>query len=443
MNKIKLLLYGAGNIGLRILYHIRQANFATPIAFIESEKNKIGKIIEGLPVIDFDAYLQNYADAYILITPLIYWDIEAKLKQYGVSRYFLATDCPGEWLDECERPEFAFYLDDSIRNRIGKPQIVYGCNLFSLAMIYKIERISGKKAKIIVCSNTRKDLIAKLRDDFSLDITDNIDCNKTFDSATYITDKRIDIVDCFDTSSIIESYHNNRIKKFRNCLSGKRCFIIGNGPSLAADDLEMLAMNNEVTFAVNDIFKIFAETDWRPTFYVVSDTSYVRRKQDMLTSLDIPTMFISDQCGNDINNEIEKRLRERYYRYHIQRIASADEYPKFSDDVSKTVYFGCTVIYVCMQFALYMGVKEVYLLGLDSTGFSHNEEKYRYKYQHFYENDEYDDVSHLFVPYMKSAYEAAKKYASNHGVTIYNATRGGELEVFPRCDFDSLFMEKG
>lgn len=36
-------------------------------------------------------------------------------------------------------------------------------------------------------------------------------------------------------------------------------------------------------------------------------------------------------------------------------------------------------------------------------------------------------------------YQAARRYAETHGIKIYNATRGGELEVFERVDFDSLF----
>ena len=37
------------------------------------------------------------------------------------------------------------------------------------------------------------------------------------------------------------------------------------------------------------------------------------------------------------------------------------------------------------------------------------------------------------------AYQAAREYADRHGIKIYNATRGGKLEVFERVDFDSLF----
>ena len=42
---------------------------------------------------------------------------------------------------------------------------------------------------------------------------------------------------------------------------------------------------------------------------------------------------------------------------------------------------------------------------------------------------------------MVLAYKSAKKYADSHGIRIYNATRGGKLEVFERIDFDSLFEQ--
>ena len=35
-------------------------------------------------------------------------------------------------------------------------------------------------------------------------------------------------------------------------------------------------------------------------------------------------------------------------------------------------------------------------------------------------------------------YIATKKFALSNGVQIFNATRGGKLEVFDRVDFDTL-----
>ena len=41
---------------------------------------------------------------------------------------------------------------------------------------------------------------------------------------------------------------------------------------------------------------------------------------------------------------------------------------------------------------------------------------------------------------MLQGYQAARRYADQHAAfKIYNATRGGCLEVFDRVDFDTLF----
>ncbi len=38
-----------------------------------------------------------------------------------------------------------------------------------------------------------------------------------------------------------------------------------------------------------------------------------------------------------------------------------------------------------------------------------------------------------------SGYKGAKQYADKNGIEIYNATRGGKLDVFPRVTLDGLF----
>ena len=98
--------------------------------------------------------------------------------------------------------------------------------------------------------------------------------------------------------------------------------------------------------------------------------------------------------------------------------------------------------YMCIQIAVYMGVKEIILLGVDhnyavsrrpdGTIIKHEGVKNR-----FHEKDGIICVPSLYA--MELAYKAAKKYADEHGIKIFNATRGGKLEVFERVDFDTLF----
>lgn len=59
-----------------------------------------------------------------------------------------------------------------------------------------------------------------------------------------------------------------RLKKLKNIHLGKRCFIIGNGPSLKAEDLSKLYKNNEITFAFNRIYHIFDQTKWLSLIHI-------------------------------------------------------------------------------------------------------------------------------------------------------------------------------
>lgn len=39
-------------------------------------------------------------------------------------------------------------------------------------------------------------------------------------------------------------------------------------------------------------------------------------------------------------------------------------------------------------------------------------------------------------------YRLLKKYADKHGIQIYNATRGGNLEIFPRVKLEDVLDDK-
>ena len=43
---------------------------------------------------------------------------------------------------------------------------------------------------------------------------------------------------------------------------------------------------------------------------------------------------------------------------------------------------------------------------------------------------------------MEIAYEYAEKYSREHGFRIYNATRGGHLEVFERVNLEVILADE-
>ena len=49
-----------------------------------------------------------------------------------------------------------------------------------------------------------------------------------------------------------------------------------------------------------------------------------------------------------------------------------------------------------------------------------------------------NDINLPKVVEMTRAYISAEKYSREHGFRIFNATRGGKLEVFERVNFDTI-----
>lgn len=226
------------------------------------------------------------------------------------------------------------------------------------------------------------------------------------------------------------------LKTFKNKHNGERCFIIGNGPSLAAKDLNLL--KNEVTFATNRIYNIFHETDWRPTYYVVQDFVLLNEIYEEANKVEAKNKFypINMKWLYDCN------LENALYFYLNTEIYNPN-LPKFSTDISKQIYEGFTVTYGAIQLAVYMGFKEIYLLGVDfnysitinNNGKITNNEGVK----DYFSND---NNLNLNLPNLENsllAYQAASKFTKQNGIKIFNATRGGKLEAFERIEFDNLF----
>lgn len=234
-----------------------------------------------------------------------------------------------------------------------------------------------------------------------------------------------------------------RLKQLRSIHSGKRCFIIGNGPSLRAEDLTTLHRAGDITFAFNRIYHIFSETPWRPTYYISQDMKMLSGCQEEVERLEAGAKFIPAEL-------------KWYYDIHLSGITpfhikneEQDGFPTFSDDISKQVINSLTVVYSAIQIAAYMGIREMYLIGVDHhfrTSMNADGQVVIDPTAKDYFCEQYNqDKDQLYIPNTDKStltFLAAKKHCDARGIRIFNATRGGKLEVFPRVDFDRLFTEQ-
>lgn len=234
------------------------------------------------------------------------------------------------------------------------------------------------------------------------------------------------------------------IRRYKNFYDGRRCFIIGNGPSLTIKDLETLMKFGEISIASNSIYNLFPKTDWRPAIYTVHDFQEIKKTREKISAVQAGLKIVAMSAEGriyDIDGAILLRL-----------IEPRREEVRFSGDISECVYDGGTVTYVSIQCAVYMGFKEIILLGVDhsfaremdkSGRITTNEVKNHfqdYQTDEFWGDGKKDEEAVIFpADFATSAFAVAKRYADEHGVKILNATRGGKLEVFERVDFDTLF----
>lgn len=178
-----------------------------------------------------------------------------------------------------------------------------------------------------------------------------------------------------DLGTWVDRGWKNRLEKYHNVAKeNEKIFIVATGPSLQIKDLEKLKEKGIKTIGMNWLFKIFDKTEWRPDYYVISDQAMIfeimKELENNKNFWGIDT-FISDAWMQFWQEEHS----QNFYEYHIKY----DRYNmKFSDDFANDVYSGMTVVYVCMQLAVYMGYQEIYLLGCD---FDYNNVEKQHCYQ--------------------------------------------------------------
>ncbi len=208
---------------------------------------------------------------------------------------------------------------------------------------------------------------------------------------------------------------------------GERCFIIATGPSLTIEDIESL--RNEYTFGMNSLAKAFDELGWGPTFYGIQDHRVYLSMQEKIIDMPKTQLLLGS------NLKWYAKLPKEAVVFPLDllnhELHPDDKYnTKFSADCSQRVYDGYSITYSMIQLAVYFGFTEIYLVGAD-CGYSGNK-------RHFIEHGVVDPHFSSAQQRMFFSYRVAKEYADRHDIKIFNATRGGELEIFTRIDFDSI-----
>ena len=234
----------------------------------------------------------------------------------------------------------------------------------------------------------------------------------------------------------VTSSKYKKIISLKNKYKGERCFVICTGPSLTIDDLNLL--KGEYTFGMNSISLLYDKTDFRPSFFGCIDEGVFLKMYDNIQKYDddrIP-VFISGRAAKHCDLKphwYEIPVNVAYHTY--DRWVKNKFWCKFSDDAYAGVYDMYSVTHFLIQIAVYMGFKDIYLLGCDCN-------QVPGKQVHFKDYGVPDASIDTARERNINGFEEVKRYCDTHDVTVYNATRGGMLEVFERVDLDKVLLTK-
>lgn len=231
------------------------------------------------------------------------------------------------------------------------------------------------------------------------------------------------------------------IAQVKDCHKNESCFIVAPGPSLSLDDLDALRGINCIS--LNSTISLMSYSNWRPTYYVLFDGRAYRKIKREEGSFNVDTFplkkaFINAHLKKTMEKEVD--ISKIIFVPYCNGGNSEEKHVlhlRYTDNLMWGYYDLATVTNAAIHIAQYMGFRKIYLLGVDCD---YSQEK---QYFNGSKNNNIHSSSQMvFVQNrMFKAYAYMKKQMDKRGIEVYNATRGGALEVFPRICFEDAVAE--
>jgi hypothetical protein len=203
--------------------------------------------------------------------------------------------------------------------------------------------------------------------------------------------------------------------------------------------MDLGRLRGEITICCNAFFLAYSRIDWRPTLYTVEDSLVCEDRKDSLKALEGSIKIAPF--------DLHPHLDGGGFVFS-NFIRSYPGFPRFSFDLLNRCYWGGTVTYMNLQLAAFLGCNPIYLIGVDhsyrkdfkidkvgAVWTSREDDRNHFDPSYFGKGTRWHDPC---VDRMEVAYRKAKVVCEKRGIKIVNATIGGQLEVYPRGEFESI-----
>ena len=269
------------------------------------------------------------------------------------------------------------------------------------------------------------------------------------------------LADRLAISWIIANRKNRKItkniqknKRFFNTHAGERCFILGNGPSLKDINLELL--ENEFVFTVNNFALVDDYKKVKTNVHLWADLSFFELRKDQKYNHEElmdnyrkiadehPICFMLEDAYDFVTtNKLDEILDINYFSI----FESIDSSYRTHFDISRVISCYTTVVQYAISIAVYMGFKEIYLLGCDSTNiislincamdisvenmhaYKNDDVNIRYKelLNHWSMTDVFYDQYYLF-----EGFKTLKNECDKRGIKLINCSTSTLVNELPR-----------
>jgi hypothetical protein len=219
------------------------------------------------------------------------------------------------------------------------------------------------------------------------------------------------------------------LESFRNRHQGRRCFLIGNGPSLRRMDLT--ALQGEIAFTINRGYLLGSLGLPVTPYYLVTDpVTYAGYAPEIRAAQVGVRFYREDVYTSGTYAYAADREPAVAVPFHM---APTMEEGHFATDATKGIYRGYTSILDAAQLSYFMGCTEVYIIGCDLD--------YHQETTHAYGTGAMEQSRRDVMPIPRAlqAMTVAAEAFRRDGRLLANAGVGGRLDSIERVAFDSLF----
>lgn len=253
---------------------------------------------------------------------------------------------------------------------------------------------------------------------------------------------------CYDLGLFLKKYiclfkyrkwdaQTKRNVLLRQFKTSERCYICGNGPSLNKVNLDELDGD---LIVMNDHWRLASKYKKRPSFYIINDDGYghpslLNRMDGVMNYYPEIPHVVTTQIGSVIDKRYSEIGTNVFYFNHVDKTFKHN----YKIDFTKTTYCTWNVVSAAIQLAIYVGYKEICLLGCDYSLFAS-----RY-ITHVYDKDGVKierpfllrDMLYKYTFTTHIHYEIAK-YAQEHGIKVINMTSASLLDAY-EMDLNSKY----